>query len=136
MKKMFKIMNQQPGAWSDSTHTLLGWEIDDKNLIITKLKGCDVTFDGFLALCKKEFNNLKEVCKDYKRVCPYKLVEKKINNRYKPIIKYLVSRGNFWEKGSKKFYMLRVIGNYQTKLFSFLTCSYCLMNGKTLWMKK
>lgn len=95
---MFKITNQNEGVWSDATHTLLGWEIDDKNLIITKLKGCDVTFDGFLALCKRELNELEKACKDYERISPYKLEEKKINNRYKPTIKYLVSRGNFWEK--------------------------------------
>ena len=98
MKKIFKVTNQQPGAWSDSTHTLLGWEIDEHELIISKLKGCDITFDGFLTLCKRELNELEKACKDYKRVNPYKLVEEKINNRYKPILRYLVPRGSFWEK--------------------------------------
>jgi len=101
MKKLYKVSNQPiSGYYNDNDVSVVGWEIVDKNLIITNVKGINLTLEGFLQLCYLNRDYLTEIAKGYTRVCPYK-VEDNSTYRCKYQIRYLIPKGNFFQEKLK-----------------------------------
>lgn len=104
MKKLFKVSNQPVRCYyNDNDVSVVGWEIRGKNLIITNVKGINLTLEGFLQLCYLNSFDLTNAVEGYTRVCPYKIEDNSVY-RFKLQIRYLIPKGNFYQERLKNIF--------------------------------
>lgn len=108
MKKIFIIENQQnQSVWSQKNRSVIGIEIEDKALKIRKLKGIDVTLEGFLHIIQRMSTELSEINNGFKRISPYKM---KMHEGFSGCrtweMSYLYEHDGFWiEKKNEILYV-------------------------------
>ena len=103
MKKIFIIENQQnKSVWSEGNRSIIGIEIKDLVLKIRKLKGIDVTLEGFLHILYKLRDELDQINNNYERISPYKTyLNDGLSGSKTWKISYLQKNDSFWSEKRK-----------------------------------
>jgi hypothetical protein len=103
MKKIFIIENQDnKSVWSEGSRSIIGIEIDGLVLKIRKLKGIDVTLEGFLNILWKIHYDLDQINNNYERISPYKTYcYDGLSDSKTWKISYLQKNDSFWSEKRK-----------------------------------
>jgi hypothetical protein len=103
MKKIFIIENQSnESVWSEGSRSIIGIEIDGLVLKIRKLKGIDVTLEGFLNILWKIHYDLDQINNNYERISPYKTYcYDGLSDCKTWKISYLQKNDSFWSEKRK-----------------------------------
>ena len=103
MKKIFIIENQSnESVWSEGNRSIIGIEIDGLAIKIRKLKGIDVTLEGFLHILYKLRDELGKINNDFVRISPYKTYcHEGFSDCKTWKISYLQKNDSFWSEKRK-----------------------------------
>ena len=103
MKKIFIVKNQNnKSVWSEGSRSVVGIEIEDRILKIRKLKGIDVTLEGFLYVLKELREELDKINNEFVRVSPYKVNMKEgVSGCRTWSISFLQEHDGFWIESRK-----------------------------------
>ena len=103
MKKIFIVKNQNnKSVWSEGSRSVVGIEIVDRTLKVRKLKGIDVTLEGFLYILKELREELNKINNEFVRVSPYKVNMKEgMSGCRKWELSFLQERDGFWIENRK-----------------------------------
>ena len=112
MKKIFIIENQQnQSVWSEGNRSVVGIEVKNLTLKIRKLKGINLTLEGFLHILYKLHDELDKINNNYERISPYKTyLNEGLSGSKTWKISYLQKNDSFWIEKRKNILHVTCFG--------------------------